>query len=201
MKQSTHHDVDTVAFPTLLTWIAGGILGLGMPVISIFFTHAVLLNVPRLGTMIQQSGHPLLALLPGILVAIACLVLARTMNRISLLAFIGIGGIVASVIALWMQVLIIRQDFAIKQVPFNAEEWRATGCGTSRLRQMMVTGLVQEIRGMTPQQVTTLLGPTEVGESSYCIGPEAVAVPTDRLVLRVLYDAHGKAVDVRISAN
>lgn len=200
MKQPTH-DTESMTLPHALTWIAGGIVGLGLPIISIFLTHSVLLHIPKLGTLIQRTGHPLLALLPGLIVAILCLGLAIMTNRKSLFAFIGIGGIIASIVALWAQVLVMRQDFAIKQIAFNAEEWRKTGCGNSRVRQMMVTGLVQEIRGMTPQQVTALLGPTEVGESSYCIGPEAVAVPTDRLVLRVLYDAHGKAVDVRISAN
>ena len=201
MKHQADNSEDT-SVRTLLTWIMGGVLGLGLPALSILFTHSFLIHIQKLGTLIQRTGHPFLALLPGILVALLCLREAvMASSRKTLMQLIGVGGIVASVVALWIQVLVIRQDFPIKQIPFVAEEWRDAGCDTSRSRQMMVAGLVDQIRGMTPQQVTALLGPTEVGESSYCIGPEAVAVPTDRLVLRVLYDAHGKAVDVRISAN
>ena len=193
---------------SILGWIIGGVLGLGLPALSISFTYSFLIHIPRLGTVIQRIGHPLLALLPGVLVALACLLIAGywTTKQSShlastLLMMVGAGGIVATIVALWIQVLVIRQQFPIKQIPFNAAQWDQADCGTSRVRQMMVTGLVQQIRGMTPQQITTLLGPNEVGESSYCLGPEPAAVPTDRLTLRVLYDAHGQAVDVRISAN
>lgn len=193
---------------SIIGWIIGGVFGLGLPALSIAFTYSFLLHAPAIGTFIQRTGHPLVGLLPGALIALICLLIAGywTMKQhahpaSTTLMMIGAGGIVATIVSLWIQVLLIRQDFPVKQIPFNVAQWDQAGCGTSRVRQMMITGLVQQIRGMTPQQITALLGPNEVGESSYCLGPEPVAVPTDRLVMRVLYDAHGQAVDVRISAN
>jgi amino acid transporter len=204
-----HESDNTQSSFKILGWIIGGVIGLGLPALSISFTYNFLIHIPKLDAAIQRTGHPLLALMPGIVVALLCLVVAgywikkQTKARLlsTIIQLIGVGGIVATVIALWIQVLFVRQQFPVKQIPFNVTQWNQAGCGTSRVRQMMLTGLTQQIRGMTPQQITALLGPNEVGESSYCLGPEPVAIPTDRLVLRVLYDAHGQAADVRISAN
>ena len=201
------HDVQSVS--KIIGWIVGGVIGLGLPALSISFTYNFLIHIPKLDAAIQRTGHPLLALMPGIMAALLCLVAAgylakkqtKTHSLATMFQLAGIGGIVSTVVALWIQVLFVRQQFPVKQIPFNVTQWNQAGCSTSRVRQMMLTGLTQQIRGMTPQQITALLGPNEVGESSYCLGPEPVAIPTDRLVLRVLYDAHGQAADVRISAN
>ncbi len=200
---SDRHGSDTLP---IIPWIVGGIVGLGLPALSITLTYGVLIHVPKIGSLVQRVGHPLLALLPSLFAAIVACMLAGTFFAAQrpariLLSMVGIGGIVATVVALWLQVLVLRPGFAVKQIPFDAKVWQDAGCGTSRARQMMVTSLVQEIRGMTPQQITALLGQNEVGEASYCLGPEAAAIPTDRLTLRVLYDARGQAADVRISAN
>ncbi len=200
---TSHQAADSMP---VLPWIIGGVLGLGLPALSITFTYGFLIHLPRVDGFVQRVGHPFMALLPGLAVAIVALVAAgylasrNTAGRV-IASMVGIGGIVATIVVLWTQLLVLRQSFPLKQVAFNATQWHDAGCGTSRVRQMMLTGLVQQIRGMTPQQVTSLLGPNEVGESSYCLGPEPSAIPTDRLTLRVLYDAHGQAVDVRVSAN
>ena len=200
---------DAPSFPSVLGWILVGALGVGLPALSIAFTYSFLIHIPKIGTLIQQTGHPLLALLPGAILAIGFILAGTTFARIGSgqklftkwLTVLGTAGIVATIIALWFQVLILRQYFTVKQVNFDSAKWQNSGCGTSRARQMMLTAMVQQIRGMTPQQVTALLGQSDVGEASYCLGPEPDAFPTNRLVLRVLYDAHGKAADVRISSN
>jgi hypothetical protein len=210
MKPNLISGESQLSLGSILSWIVAGAIGLGIPALSISLTYSFLINIGFLSTTIQKTGSPLISLFPGATIALICLgigfyfVKTNSIKKhplSNILFLIGTSGIAATIVSLWMQTLFLRQDFTVKQTSFNTKTWHNAGCGSSRVRQMMLTSMIQQIRGMTPQQVTALLGTTEVGEASYCLGPEPVAIPTDRLVLRVLYDAQGRAADVRISAN